>query len=159
MPPKKRSKPARIGLWMAGVVFALLPFGLAWVNGRLDRRPPSWSELLAGGELFLISAAIAADAIGSAFLGGERFRFLRILCGVSCSILLASTSAYFGRIAYSLQEHQAQIETAVKSRNLAEALRVLTGPGMDRSVIARDSSWLFVFTVCAALGVIIVEED
>jgi len=116
-------------------------------------------ELLAGGELFLISAAIAADAVGNAFLGGERFRSLRFICGLSCSFLVAATSAYFARIAYSIQEHQAQLEAAVKSQNLASALQILSSPGMDRMVIAKDSSWLFLFTVGAALGVILVEED
>jgi uncharacterized membrane protein YbhN (UPF0104 family) len=48
---------------MAGVIFALLLLGLTYINGRLDQRPPGWIDLLAGGELFLISAAVAADAV------------------------------------------------------------------------------------------------
>jgi len=47
----------------------------------------------------------------------------------------------------------------VKSQNLASALQILSSPAMDRMVIAKDSSWLFLFTVGAALGVILVEED
>jgi MFS family permease len=159
VPPKKKSKAAKVGLWMAGVVFALLPLGLIYVNGRLDHKPTSWIELLAGGELFLISAAVAADAVGGALLGGERYRGLRFICGLSCSLLVAATSAYFARIAYSLQQHQSLLEMAVKSQNFAQASQLLTSPGMDQSVIATDSSWLFLFTICAALGVILVEED
>jgi len=96
---------------------------------------------------------------GSALLGGEKFRNLRFICGLSCSFLVAATSAYFARIAYSLQQHQAFLEAAVKSQNFALASQLIASPGMDRWVIAQDSSCLFLFTVGAALGVRLVEED
>jgi hypothetical protein len=144
---------------MTGVLFALLPLCFTYANGRLDQKTPAWTDLLAGGELFLISAAVAADAIGNALLGGERYRGLRVICGLSCSLLLAATSAYFARIAYSVEEHHALLERAVRSQNLSLALQVLTDPGMDRLVIAKDSTWLFIFTIVASAGVILVEED
>jgi hypothetical protein len=144
---------------MAGVLFALLPLCFTYVNGRLDQRTPTWIDLRAGGELFLISAAVAADAIGNALLGGERFRGLRVICGLSCSFLLAANSAYFARVAYSLEEHRSLLEQAIRSQNLPLALQVLTDRGMDRLIIAKDSTWLLVFTIAAAAGVILVEED
>lgn len=149
----------KVGLWAAGVLFALLPFLFTYLNGRLDQKPPNWIELLADGGLFLISAAVAADAVANALLGGEKYRGLRIVCGLSCCFLVAATSAYFARVAYSLQEHQALLEAAVRSRNLSQALHLLANPTMDRTAVAEDSFWLFIFTVFAALGVILVEED
>jgi hypothetical protein len=137
----------------------MLPIAINYINGRVKGKPPGRIELLAGGELLLISAALAADAIGKVFLGGKRFRFLRIACGSSCALLLLVTSVYFGRIAFSIEEQRVEIARAIETRNPKLALQRLHDPAVDRSTTANDSSWLFLFTVISALGVILVEED
>jgi hypothetical protein len=163
-PPKARteiqSKGLRILLWMTcSVLFALLPIAINYINGRANRRPPGWVGLLAGGELFLISAALAADAFGRALLGGRRFRILRVICGIGCALLLAVTSVYFGRIAFSIEEQRTALVAAVEARQPDLALQRLKDPVVDRSTVAGDSLWLFIFTGACALGVILVEED
>jgi hypothetical protein len=68
----KPQKPWKTLLWLAGVAFSLLPIALTYLNGRLDGKPPDWTDLLASGELLLISAAVAADAVSNALVGGQR---------------------------------------------------------------------------------------
>jgi hypothetical protein len=155
-----KSKGLKTFLWLTcSVLFALLPVAVSYINGRANGRPPGWIDLLAGGELFLISAALAADAIGRAFQGGKRFGVLRVVCGVSCALLLIVTSIYFGRIAFSLEEHRTSLAAAIEARDPELALQRLHDRVVDRPTIAQDSAWLFGFTGLCALGVILVEED
>jgi hypothetical protein len=157
---RQNSKASRTVLWLFCSIFiALLPIGTSYINGRAGGKPPGWVELLAGGELFLISAAIAADAIGKAFLGGNQFRLLRILCGVTCAVLLLATSMYFGRVSFSLEEQREALAGAVESHNQEMAISVLRNPGVHSPTVAADSLWLFVFTAVCALVVVIVDED
>ena len=137
----------------------MLPIGINYLNGRVNRKPPGWIELLAGGELLLIAAAVAADGMGKAFLGGDKFRFLRIACGVSCAALLIATSVYFGRVAFALEEQRSAVVEAIQANESVLAMRRMSAPAVDRTTTASDSSWLFLFTVACALGVILVEED
>jgi hypothetical protein len=154
----KLQKSWKALLWAAGIAFSLLPIAFTYLNGRLDGRPPEWKDLLAGGELLLISAALAADAVSNALVGGQRYRMLRYICGLSCFFVVASTSAYFARISYSMQERRDLLEAAVRAQNWQEAMRNMSS-GMDRFIIARDSLWFFGITLVAALGVILMEED
>jgi hypothetical protein len=66
-------------------------------------------DLLASGELFLIAAAVAADAVGRVFMSGEQKRNFPISCGVGCALLLLVTPIYFGRIAFSVDEHRTAV--------------------------------------------------
>jgi hypothetical protein len=127
---KKISKQIKIFLWLFGVVFALLPIGASYVNGRLDDNPPGWVDLLAGGELFLISSAIAADAVFKALRGGDEFRGLRIFTGGCCLLVVVATSLYFGRIAYSQQQQRVALDSAIRANDLGLAVRQISS-GMD----------------------------
>jgi hypothetical protein len=158
--PRPKSKGLKIFLWFTcSVVFALLPLVISYINGRVDGKPPGWVDLLASGELFLIAAAVAADAVGRVFIGGERKRNFRISCGVGCALLLLVTSIYFGRIAFAVDEHRTAVAEAVEARNIDLALDQLHHTGVDRATNARDSLLLFGLTVAAAFGVILVEEE
>jgi hypothetical protein len=152
-----KSKPWKTILWLAGIAFALLPIAFNYANARLDGKTPEWPELLAGGELLLISA-VAADAVSNALVGGQKYRLPRYLCGFCCFLVVAFTSMYFARIAYSLQEHRDLLETAVRSRNWQQALGNLNS-GMSHAVIARDSMGFFAVTIIAAWGVILTAEE
>jgi membrane protease YdiL (CAAX protease family) len=157
---KPKSQGEKIFLWFVfSIVLALLPIAVNYINGRLNGKPPEWSRLLVGGELFLIAGAVAGDAVGKVFLGGEKKRGFRIFCGAGCAVLLLITSIYFGRIAFSVEEQKNAIAKAVEARNIEFALERLHDPGIDNTTSVRDSLWLFGFTVAAALGVILVEED
>jgi hypothetical protein len=155
----KDSKPLKLFLWLFGILFALLPIAAVYVNGRIDGNPPGWIDLLSGGELFLISSAVAADAVFKALHGGVKFRGPRIFVGACCLLAVAATSIYFGRIAYSEYLHQQLLESAIRAQNLKLALHQINYPGMDRTVVAEHSLWLFGFSLICALGVIMVEED
>ena len=152
------AKSWKTTLWLVGITFALLPIAFNYANARLDGKTREWPELLAGGELLLISAAVAADAVSNAMMGGRRHRLPRFLCGSFCFLVVAFTSMYFARISYSLQEHRELLEAAVRSQNWPQALNNLNS-GMDRLVIAKDSLRFFVVTLVAGWGVILIAED
>jgi hypothetical protein len=81
----EHSKGLKVFLWMAfGVVFALLPIGINYINGRVGGAHQDFVTLTKAGELFLVAGAISADAIGRVFLGGKKWRNFRIACGVGC---------------------------------------------------------------------------
>jgi hypothetical protein len=158
--PRPKSKGLKIFLWFTcSIVFALLPLAINYINGRVDGKAPGWVDLLASGELFLIAAAVAADAVGRVFMGGERKRNFRISCGVGCALLLLVTSIYFGRIAFSVDEQRTAVTKAAEARNIDLAIERLHHPGVDRATNARDSLLLFALTVAAAFGVILVEQE
>jgi hypothetical protein len=160
VPSTPKSKGFKISLWFTcSVIVALLPIGINYLNGRVNGRPPGWVELLAGGELFLLAGAVAADAVGRACMGGDRFRFLRIACGIGCGLLLLATSLYFGRIAFGIEEHRIELAASIHANNLELASKLLVSPVIDRATVASDSLWLFAFTLICAFCVIIVEED
>ncbi|MGA2737280.1 MAG: hypothetical protein ABSG65_07495 [Bryobacteraceae bacterium] len=69
------------------------------------------------------------------------------------------TSIYFGRIAFSMEEHRTSLAAAIEARNPELALQRLHEPVVDRPTVAQDSFWLFVFTGICALGAIFVEEE
>lgn len=154
------TKGVRLLLWLSiSVGFALLPLAANYMNGRISGKPPSLVDLLAGGELFLISAALTADGIGRALLGGERRKGFRISCGIGCTLLLASTSVYFGRVAYAIEEQRTALTSAIQAKNLAKAQDAMDRPGVDRAVISGDSMALFGLALVASFGVILVDED
>jgi len=153
-------KGLKLLLWLSiSVGFALLPLGANYINGRSSGKPPGLVDLLAGGELFVISAALTADGIGRALLGGERRKGIRLSCGLGCSLLLVSTSMYFGRVAFAVEEQRTALVTAIQAKNLAQAQEALHHPGVDRAVISEDSVVLFGLALVASFGVILVDED
>lgn len=157
---KPKSKGPKLLLWLVvSVGFALLPLAANDINGRISGKTPDLIELLAGGELFLIASALTADGIGRAFLGGERHRGFRISCGLGCALLLAATSLYFSRIAFSIEEQRAAIASALKAKDLAGTQYAFDHPGVDREVTKTDSLALFGLAILASLGIILVEED
>ena len=157
---KGHSRVLSIVLWLVvSVGFALMPLAANYIKGRSAGSAPHLIDLLAGGELFLIAAALAADGIGRAFLGGKRWRSFRIVCGIGCALLLAANSLYFGKVAFSMEEGKTVLESAIKAKDVDLAQKALDHPGVDREVIGPDSLWLFAFSVAAAFGIILVEED
>jgi hypothetical protein len=137
---KPKAKGLRIFLWFAfSVVCALFPLAVSYINGRANGKPPGWLQLLAGGELFLISAVVAADAVGRVFLGGDRKQGFRIVCGVGCALLLLVTSAYFARIAFSVEERNTALANAIESKNIQLAFERLHEQGVDGATSSRDS--------------------
>src|SRR5579864_9176371 len=88
-----RKKWNRLSLWLAfGVVFALSPLFFNFLMLRVDGKTSTIVDLCSRGELFLISAVIAADALGKLFTGHKGGAF-RTACGVGCVYLLVWASA------------------------------------------------------------------
>jgi hypothetical protein len=136
-----------------------MPLGANYINGRVGGKPVGWVGLLAGGELCLIAAALAADAVGRACMGGARFQGLRIAAGVFCGISLVVTSMYFATVAFGIEEHGNALATSIQAKNLEDASRLLASSGVDRANVAHDSIWFFIIVLICAFCVIIVEED
>jgi hypothetical protein len=78
--------------------------------------------------------------------------------------LVVVTSVYFGNLAYAEEQRRERLIEAAETRRMADVMTQLQAEGgnarlaQQRSV-SHDSAWLFVFTFCAALGVILVEEN
>jgi hypothetical protein len=146
-------------LWLAGsTLFALSPLAANYMTGLVRGRPPGWLELISGGELCIISAAVSADAIAKALRGGQRYRNPRIVCGVGCLLLLIASSLLFGAITSAMTEHHSLLMKAIAERNLDAASQLALQPPVNVVALA-TSFWLFLFTVTTALSVVYVNED
>jgi uncharacterized PurR-regulated membrane protein YhhQ (DUF165 family) len=96
-------KAHRLLLWLAfSVVFALSPL---FVNYLLIRERPefAWTKLYNRGELFLVSAALAADAVARLFSRTGKRNLLAIVCFIGVVFLLLATSVEFGMAAPVLE--------------------------------------------------------
>lgn len=147
-------------MWFTcSVVIALMPLGANYINGRVGGRPLGWMGLLTGGELCLIAAALAADAVGRACLGGVRFQGFRIAAGFFCGISLVATSMYFATVAFGIDEHRNALAASIQAKNFEDAAKLLASSGVDRVNVAHDSLLFFIIVLICAFCVIIVEED
>lgn len=80
------------------VIIALLPLLLNYFIIRTSGRAADMAMLIAKGEILLISAAIAAGAIGELLNGGDGHRIAKYVAGGSCVILLFMTAGWFTHI-------------------------------------------------------------
>jgi hypothetical protein len=132
---KAQSKGHRVLLWISfSVIFALCPIFIDFLltRGSANFQP---LRLLSRGELFLISAAICADAVGRMWGQKPQTGYFSTICMVCCIFILFMSSTEFGMNAQSLDE----------GKRLSDS-------------VTRDSLIMFVVTVVAGLGAILVEE-
>ena len=128
-------KGRKVLLWLGfSVVFALGPL---FINFLLVRGEPHFdpARLYDHGELFLISAALCADAVGRLFNHKGNPSFFVIVCMIGAIYLLFSSTVEYGMVA----------------RN------VYNGHTIDDPV-GRDSWKQFLATVAAGLGAVLTEE-
>jgi hypothetical protein len=133
MTPSEKGK--RILLWLGfSVVFALAPL---FINFLLVRGEPDFnlSKVYERGELFLISAALCADATGRLFNHKGNPSFLLIICTMAVIYLLFTSTVEYGTVAKNVYDGQS-INPAVSS----------------------DSWKQFIATVLACLGAVFMEE-
>lgn len=130
-------KKNQLLLWLfLGVVFALSPLACNFLLLRVDGKPATILELCSRGELFLISAAIAADALGKLF-NQSQGRAAQIVCGIGCVYLLFWASVEFAMVAPKLSVPQSYNSVGV----------------------AWDSIWVFAFTIAAGMGAVLISEE
>lgn len=128
-------KGKKVLLWLGfSVVFALGPL---FINFLLVRGEPQFelSKLYDHGELFLISAALCADAVGRLFNHKGGPSFFVIVCMIAVVSLLFTSTVEYGMVAKD----------------------VYTGHPIDPA-IAGDSLEQFIATVLAGLGAVLTEE-
>ena len=86
-----------------GVIIALAPLGASFLNAVTDETSSAWltvgKQVLAEGELLLIAAAIAADAIGDLIGSGRDDLTLKLLSGGACVLVVFVASLWYGHIA------------------------------------------------------------
>lgn len=131
--PKAKGK--RVLMWLAfSVIFALAPVFINYliVRGASDFR---WIHLLNRGELFLISAALCADAVGRMWGQKAQAGYLSACCLIGCLYILFAASIEFGIAAPKLD-----------------------GGGRLTDSQTEDSLIYFVVAVGAGLGAVLVEE-
>ncbi len=156
--PTKSQTSVRIVVWLfLSVVASLTPILINAITGRFQSTHRAPLELIAGGELLLISASIAADAIGRAIHAADHLRTLRIIAGAGCGLLLMINSIYFGQLAFAQDQNHERLAEARRSNNL----KVITDAYSHQTVypnVAPDSLWLFGFTVVTGFSVILLER-
>ena len=91
----------RFTRWLIfGVLLALVPLLFSWATRQLRAQPSSLDVLLANGELFLVTAALAGAAIGE-LLGvarSSRQPFWEIVAGGCCLIVVVLSAHLFADI-------------------------------------------------------------
>jgi hypothetical protein len=91
----------RFARWLIfGVLLALVPLLFSWATRQLRAQPSSLDVLLANGELFLVTAALAGAAIGE-LLGvarASRQPFWEIVAGGCCLIVVVLSAHLFADI-------------------------------------------------------------
>jgi hypothetical protein len=145
-------KALKVFLWLSfTVVFGMSPLLVRFVNSRTDQNPISAADTLKGGDLLIVAAVIAADAIGKIFgarLGGSPMpppkvlsshfrRGTKVVCGSACLILLMAACAEY-----------AQVSGRIDAKLVYNAANVI-----------HDSVVIFVCVVAAGLGVMLAVED
>jgi hypothetical protein len=102
---KGSDKLNRLFVWaLFGVVFALGPLFANWLLAQ-DKGHFTWDVLIRKGELFLIAAAIVADAIGRVW-SQKTTGLMGTFCMGGCVLLLFLTSVEFGMVAPTIDAGQ-----------------------------------------------------
>lgn len=89
-------------MWVAfGVILALLPLFINFLMLRLSGKPFAWYDLSSRGELFLVAAAISADALSRLWLRRLIPRPGATLCFIGCFYALILASVEFSLVKQS----------------------------------------------------------
>lgn len=100
MAARSITKPKKVLLWLAfSVIFALGPIFINSVILRVHNAAANdidWWQLFDQGELFLISGALCADAVGRMWAQKAQSSYLSIFCLIACLFVLFTTSIEFG---------------------------------------------------------------
>jgi hypothetical protein len=87
---------AKLARWFVfSVLIALLPICFTYVYMLTDGKSPSLPDVLARGELLLISVALAADALGDLIASGPSNVGFKIAAGGGCLLTIVFASLYF----------------------------------------------------------------
>lgn len=142
-------KAIKILLWVVcTVLFGLSPLVLRFLNSRTDQQPMDFLDTLKGGDLFIVGAVVAADAIGKALGTNQPVpdkkdwiyhakRLTRIICGCACLALLCVASGEFAQVSGRIDA-----KTAYNATN-----------------VVHDSLVIYACVVAAGLGVMMVLEE
>jgi hypothetical protein len=131
------SKTVRIAVWVAfSAGFALLPLFINFLMLRIEGKRLDWHDLSSHGELFLVAAAISADALGRLWLSGLRSNWRVSLCFIGCLSGLLCSSVEFSLVASRLQASVAY----------------------DGVAVARDALTWFLVAFSSSLGVMLCVE-
>lgn len=95
---RRKTLITRLSVWLLfGVILGLLPLIASVIKGAMSTGGLSFTEVLGGGELFIVGAVIAAGAMGELFAGAfkEGPSLLTILAGFwTLLAFAANTMAY-----------------------------------------------------------------
>jgi hypothetical protein len=143
-------KAIRVFLWLFfTVIFGMSPLIVRFVNSRTDQNPISMEDTLKTGDLLIVGAVIAADAIGkilgarttssTAPIGRSHHikRGARVVCGFAALILFLCACAEY-----------AQVSGRIDAKVVYNSVNVI-----------HDSLVIFSGVVIAGLGVMLAVEE
>jgi hypothetical protein len=85
------------------VLLAIIPLGSTYIHLLTNNKAPDVSDLLAHGELALISFVLAAEGVGDLIASGKEKRNRKILCGGGCILAAIGASLYFADVSLNTQ--------------------------------------------------------
>jgi hypothetical protein len=143
-------KAIKVLLWLVFTVsFGVSPLFVRYLNARTDEHAIALLDTLRTGDLFIVGAVVAADAIGK-ILGAKATtgttppkvsdhfrRGIKILCACACVALLFAASTEF-----------AQVSGRIDAR-----------VGYNSGNVIHDSLVIFLCVVVAGFGVMLVVEE
>src|SRR5690242_19937666 len=104
-------RSVKIFLWLVfTVVFGMSPLIVRYAISRTEQNPISIADTMKTGDLLIVGAVIAADAIGKIFgsknkhsavangVGDHVRRGVKILCGCVCMVLLLAACAEYAQV-------------------------------------------------------------
>ena len=89
----------RLAKWLIfGILIALVPLLASWTTGKLFGVGGSLVDLLAKGELYIITAALCAAGIGEVVGSTNEHKALRLIFGGFTTILLLLSALLFAAV-------------------------------------------------------------
>ncbi len=118
------------------VLVALLPFVWNWISLVTQEKAATLETMFCRGELFLVSCALCAAALGELIGTGRKFAEFKLLVGFGCLSVLMLNSLWFSQVSF----------------------QVLSATKYDTMFVTEGSLMAFMFTVLVACGALLLVE-
>lgn len=145
MDAKWHEKPLaqKLTTWLIfGVTIALTPFALEFLKLIDRQKDVSLAAVLGSGQLLLVSAAIAAGALGELVLVEvpPRRRLAKLISIGGCTLSLILSSLWFGDISAAIQEGKPPDPDTVSTGSIILFICTLISGGWSLALSLADAS-------------------
>lgn len=133
-----RKRTEKLLRWLLfGVVIGLLPFAYPAIKCIVMGPSLTAVRLFGRGDLFLITATLAAASFGDLIANGKEQALRKIWVGFLCLIIFIVCIVWFGVVANAID----------------------TKTAYDAALTSRYSLWIFVFAVATCAATVIIADE